>query len=192
MTGPAIPEQRRILRATAVALASAAVLLFAVVLPAEYGLDPLGTGRALGLLALANPPEPASAPSAPAGPAAATGLRTDEFRIALRPFDSVEYKYRLETQASLIYEWTASAPVEFEFHGEPDGTPARLAESYAKGSAADARGAFTAIKAGIHGWYWKNTTRGRVTVVLRTAGFYTRSITYYDGDRTERELTDRR
>ena len=69
-----------------------------------------------------------------------------------------------------------------------ESAPAGQAESYGKGSAADGRGTFTAEKAGIHGWYWKNTTRGRVTVVLRTAGFYTKSITSYDGDRTEREI----
>jgi len=32
------------------ALAVAVVLLFVAVLPAEYGIDPLGTGRALGLV----------------------------------------------------------------------------------------------------------------------------------------------
>ncbi len=184
----AAADARRILRASVIAAIVAALILVTIVLPAEYGFDPLGTGRRLGLLALATPPEAPAAPQPGAPPAPTVGLRTDEFRIDLRPFDSVEYKYRLETQAPLVYEWIASAPVEFDFHGEPDGAPAGQAESYGKGSAADGRGTFTAEKAGIHGWYWKNTTRGRVTVVLRTAGFYTKSITYYDGDRTEREI----
>jgi len=36
------------------ALVLAALLLVAIVLPAEYSLDPLGSGRALGLLGLAD------------------------------------------------------------------------------------------------------------------------------------------
>jgi hypothetical protein len=183
---PTSAEPARILKATAWALVAAAVILVTVVLPAEYGLDPLGTGRALGLLALADPPGPAA--GGPAPPSQAVQLANDEFRIELRPFDSVEYKYRLEAQAALVYEWTASAPVEFDFHGEPDGDGG-AAESYATGSGSSARGTFTAGKPGIHGWYWNNRTTGRVTVTLRTAGFYSRSITYYDGERTERPMT---
>lgn len=182
-------EFARILKATGWALVAAAMILATVVLPAEYGLDPLGTGRALGLLALADPPRPpAAAAGGPAAPSQAVALANDEFRIELRPFDSVEYKYRLEAQAALVYEWTASAPVEFDFHGEPDGAGG-AAESYATGSGTSARGTFTAGKPGIHGWYWNNRTTGRVTVTLRTAGFYSRSITYYDGERAERPMT---
>ena len=45
----ALPSPRALLRSTAVALAVAAVLLVTVVLPAEYGIDPTGIGRPLGL-----------------------------------------------------------------------------------------------------------------------------------------------
>jgi hypothetical protein len=44
-----LPSTRQLLRSTFLAAASAVVLLVAVVLPAEYGLDPTGIGRALGL-----------------------------------------------------------------------------------------------------------------------------------------------
>jgi hypothetical protein len=37
------------LRSVLIALAVAVVLLFTVVLPAEYGIDPTGVGRVLGL-----------------------------------------------------------------------------------------------------------------------------------------------
>jgi hypothetical protein len=43
----------RLGRASLVALAVAVALLITVVLPAEYGVDPLGIGGALGLLELA-------------------------------------------------------------------------------------------------------------------------------------------
>ena len=43
------PSARRLLRSTLIAAAVAVVLLFTVVLPAEYGVDPTGIGRLLGL-----------------------------------------------------------------------------------------------------------------------------------------------
>lgn len=44
-----LPSSAQLLKSTAVAAVSAAVLLVAVVLPAEYGIDPTGAGRVLGL-----------------------------------------------------------------------------------------------------------------------------------------------
>ena len=43
----------KLLTATAIAIGAAAVILITIVLPAEYGIDPLGTGRALHLTDLA-------------------------------------------------------------------------------------------------------------------------------------------
>lgn len=43
------PSSRRLLRSTAIAAVVAAVLLVTAVLPAEYGVDPTGIGRLLGL-----------------------------------------------------------------------------------------------------------------------------------------------
>lgn len=54
MTSPSpgrgdLPTTRALVRATAVALAMAVFVLFTVVLPAEYGIDPTRIGRSLGL-----------------------------------------------------------------------------------------------------------------------------------------------
>ena len=46
------PSSRRIAWASACALLCAALILLVAVLPAEYSIDPLGVGRALGLTAL--------------------------------------------------------------------------------------------------------------------------------------------
>ena len=59
------PSKAKLLKATGVALAVALVLLFVAILPAEYGIDPLGAGKALGLTGLAASGEGAG-PSAPA------------------------------------------------------------------------------------------------------------------------------
>ena len=53
--GPATyqsPSKQQILKATAVALGVALVIFLTTVLPAEYGIDPLHTGKALGLMSL--------------------------------------------------------------------------------------------------------------------------------------------
>jgi hypothetical protein len=44
-----LPSTRQLIRSTIIAAVSAVVLLYTVVLPSEYGLDPTGIGRALGL-----------------------------------------------------------------------------------------------------------------------------------------------
>ena len=64
---------RTIVLATLVALVVAALVLFAAVLPAEYGIDPLGTGEAFGLLGLAQVP--------------AVALEDDEYRVDAAEID---------------------------------------------------------------------------------------------------------
>jgi hypothetical protein len=44
-----LPSTKQLLRSTLIAIASAAAILVAVVLPAEYNVDPTGIGRVLGL-----------------------------------------------------------------------------------------------------------------------------------------------
>lgn len=44
-----LPTKRQLIRATLIAVASAGTLLVAVILPSEYGVDPTGAGRVLGL-----------------------------------------------------------------------------------------------------------------------------------------------
>jgi hypothetical protein len=178
----------RALKATAVALVVASVVLVVAVLPAEYGIDPLGTGRALGLTALAGVKDAAA--SSPAAPTAnqPAALAQDTYTVELRPFEGVEYKYRLEQGRGLVYEWTTNAPVEWDFHGEPDGAPARYSESYEKGDSRSSNGVFVAQKPGIHGWFWENPGAGRITVTLKTSGFYSASTEFRDGERTRKSF----
>jgi hypothetical protein len=44
-----LPSTRQLIRSTVIAAVSAVVLLYTVVLPSEYGVDPTGIGRVLGL-----------------------------------------------------------------------------------------------------------------------------------------------
>jgi hypothetical protein len=78
-----------------------------------------------------------------------------------------------EKGQALLYSWTATAPVNFEVHAEPDGAPKGYAQTYEKkDSQRQASGTLTAPFPGIHGWFWENTTDAPVTVTLKSAGFY--------------------
>ena len=187
MTTPA-PEdvagvRTRIAAAAGAALLVAGVLLVAVVLPAEYGVDPLGTGARLGLLELGITGQQVdrlneeAAKGGTAQGAIIVGqdrpFSSESVDFVLAPREGMEYKYRLDKGAALLYSWTATAPVNVEFHAEPDGAPKGYAQTYEKKDAQRAAsGTLTAPFAGIHGWFWENTTDAPVTVTLKSAGFY--------------------
>ena len=198
---PAGPSVARLARTTLVALAVASVILAAFVLPAEYGIDPLGTGRALGLTEIAAPSASVAdeAPSAEApmmptrsGPIGAYPgeFKLDVFEIELAPYEYIEYKYRLEKDATMIYSWTATGGVVHDFHGErpPGATDGPAEESFDKQERRRASGSFTAPFTGIHGWYWENPGAEPITVRLTSAGFYT-AATEIRSDRSRHSRT---
>lgn len=80
-----LPSSKQLLRSTILAAVAAIVLLVAVVLPAEYGVDPTGIGRVLRMtemgeikqqLAAEAAADAAAAPAAPAQADGATGMAT--------------------------------------------------------------------------------------------------------------------
>jgi hypothetical protein len=180
---PETVVRERIAVALGAALFVAGVLLVTVILPAEYAVDPLGTGARLGLLDLGETGKQVQALNAAAstGTAAQGEIITGQERpftsetidFVLGPRESIEYKYRLDKGEALLYAWTATRPVNYELHAEPDGAPRGYAQSYEKKNAVpNASGTLTAPFPGIHGWFWENTTDQRVTVTLKSAGFY--------------------
>jgi hypothetical protein len=188
LTPTQMPPTARIAKATAVASIVAAVLLITVILPAEYGLDPLGTGRAIGLMDLSNAEAAADTSSVVPGPVTAapvtTGTYTPEAKIYkvdsqelfLRPGEGVEIKYHMAKGASMVYSWSANGKLEFEFHGEPDQKPSKdYYDSYEldnKVGKDQSHGSFIAPSTGIHGWFWENKGDKEVELHLRSAGFF--------------------
>ena len=190
---PELPSRRKLAVTTAMAVAGATVILVTLVLPAEYAIDPLHTGRALGLTRIAAPPTQVAEPPVPAGQAllpVQTGpvgvyprsYQTDTVRFVLGPYDFVEYKYHLEKGATMVFSWTSSAPLLHEFHGDPAAAP-DAPVSFEKKDRREASGAFVAPFTGIHGWYWENPTAEPVTIALTSAGFYSSAIEFRS-DRT--------
>lgn len=176
--------RERIAVAAGAAILAAGVILVTIVLPAEYGADPLGTGARLGLLQLGVVgrqvdalEKTASSTTAANQTATIVGqsrpFTSETVEFALAPREGIEYKYRLDKGESLLYSWKASAAVNYELHAEPDGAPRGYAQSYEKRDATpQASGTLTAPFSGIHGWFWENTTDQPVTVTLKSAGFY--------------------
>jgi hypothetical protein len=172
---PAAPSKRRLAVATAVAIAVAALLLFVAVLPAEYGVDPLGTGKALGLTALfeasaGEEPPPAKAPDPDAAPLPRI-YKTESTQFTLGALQGFEYKYRIEQGGGMVYAWSATGKMKYEFHGDPDGINAKVL-SYEQGEGDFDSGSFIAPASGIHGWYWENLGNREATITLTSAGFY--------------------
>lgn len=196
-------EQRaRIALATAVAIFVAGVLLVTVILPSEYGVDPAGTGRLLGLTAMGQAAAGESGATATSGtplepvrPGANTaqsvGLKQDTVSFEIGAREGIEYKYRMQQSASFLYAWQATGRVSFDFHGEPEGAPQGYAESYQMGEGMNASGSFFAPTAGIHGWYWENLTDAPITVTLKSTGFYAGATEFRRSGRTQHEVQDR-
>jgi hypothetical protein len=181
---PLVESRRHILTAMAIALAIAVAVVVVAVLPAEYGVDVTGAGRALGLLEVyaAQGAVTETLTPPPEGPvfARTEGYRTDQRTFTVSAYGTLEFKYQLGSGAAMLYEWTASDPVGFDFHTEPAANP-DAGQSFEKGEAAAKRGAYVAPYDGIHGWYWKNNADHDVTITLVSAGFYSSGKLFQGG-----------
>jgi hypothetical protein len=197
----ALPSAGQLLKMTALALAIAIVILFTLVLPAEYGIDPTGIGQRLGLASLsagaaakpaaskpaaAVPSEAAERPislsEAPELELAGMGrvwkasrpYRSDELSLTLRPNEGAEIKASMEQGERFVFSWVAEGgAVNFDMHGEKVGAKSDDFTSYWKGrGASGGHGEFQAPFPGTHGWYWRNRGTQPVTIKVKTSGFY--------------------
>jgi hypothetical protein len=165
-----LPSVRKLAISTVVAVIVAGIVLVTVILPAEYRIDPLGTGRLLGLDALSG-----AGNSIPVGGA---GFNTGHFEIKLQSGEEQEHKALMEKDGAVKYTWEVrggrGGGVIFDFHGEPtEGNfPAGYFKSYAEGEGTMSKGVFVAPFTGRHGWYWQNVTGEPVTIVVQLAGRY--------------------
>jgi hypothetical protein len=196
-TSPPHPSSAQLLRATLLALIAAGALLVTIVLPAEYGLDPTGIGRALGLYRPAasgasldeagagdgasEAGKPADEEGAPAGAVAsslplrrsAAPYRTDEMGLTLQSGEGAEIKAAMKQGEHLVFTWTATGGVDVDMHGEFVGARSGESISYWKDEfQTSGHGAFEAPAAGNHGWFWQNLTDDPVTITVKVSGFY--------------------
>jgi hypothetical protein len=191
-----LPTSAQLIRSTLIALAAALAILVTIVLPSEYGIDPTGVGRALGLAEMGEiktqlaeeaeadrlmkeqPPQPSSSLGQAVfafvfgGPAGAQeALRADETRVTLAPGEGAEIKLTMKAGERVRFAWTVEGGVvNYDQHGDGGGQEV----SYEKGRAVPAQdGELEAAFDGKHGWFWRNRGKAPVTVILRTEGPYT-------------------
>jgi len=198
-----LPSSGKLLRSTVVAALIAVALLITTVLPAEYGIDPTGIGRALGLTPMGEikmalsaeakaekaapapqkpqavaPIAPVAKPGAPASAetsAKETASRQDTMTVQLKPGQGAEIKLTMRKDASVRYEWTVEGgSVNYDTHGDTVNAPKGFYHGYGKGrNTARDAGTLQAAFDGTHGWFWRNRSGSEVTVTLKTSGDYT-------------------
>ncbi|HKZ74478.1 MAG TPA: hypothetical protein VJ011_10455 [Steroidobacteraceae bacterium] len=185
-------EPRALYRLVGAAAVAAALIVVVFVLPAEFGIDPTGFGRATGIIRLsAAAPRPGATATGPAQASAearyyATPFRSDFVDIPLTASgdfhgeNELEYKVRLKAGSTLVYSWSVpgiSNPEEFYFdlHGEaaakePGGEPTIV--QYRQATGTQSSGMLVAPLDGIFGWYLQNQSTNPVVVRLNLSGFY--------------------
>jgi hypothetical protein len=170
-----LPNPKVLNRATLIAAGVAGVLLVAVVLPAEYGIDPTGAGRLLDLTEMGKmkraAAESASDEQQDQMPWRVLPNQRSEITVDLAPGEGREVKAKMQKGGQMQFEWaTNNLPVHFELHGEPRGAAKGEYTSYKIGVSKGENGSFTAPFEGTQGWYWRNDTPFPVQVTVKASG----------------------
>jgi hypothetical protein len=189
-----LPSSAQLLKSTIIAAVSAVVILVTVVLPAEYGIDPTGIGRAIGLAEMGEIKtqlaEEAEADRqllevegdqssllndilglfVGAAHAQEAEVWRDEITFTLAPGDSAEWKLVMTEGQSAQYRMIVErGRVNFDLHGHGSGQSV----TYEKGrGSTGSEGAILAGFDGEHGWFWRNRDNTDVTVTVQVRGEY--------------------
>jgi hypothetical protein len=188
-SSPAPASRKTLIIGTALALIVGGAILTLFVLPAEFGIDPFGVGKATGLSGLSST---GTSPELERGakrkgvltlsdtPLSASPGASDQWQIELQPYESVEFKYQLAKDAPMTFVWRASKTMNYDMHAHPFDGGEALTESYGVGEATVMQGRYVAAFTGIHGWYWQNRTLEPVTLTLTATGGFTSSSIFDD------------
>ena len=194
-----LPTSVQLIKSTILAAVAAVAILVTVVLPSEYGIDPTGIGKAVGLtemgdikvqlteeaeadrlLKLQNTSTIEEQSSLGGGffsffvgaahAQTAEPEWTDQYSVTLTPGEGIEVKLVMKEGEEAEFLWAAvNGVINFDLHGDGGGNNI----SYAKGRAVqEEQGVLTAAFTGNHGWFWRNRDGQDVTVTLHVRGDY--------------------
>jgi hypothetical protein len=193
------PSGKRIARSVAIAVVVAAVLLVVAVLPAEYGIDPTGVGRALGLTELNAPPtrtfevkdvlggnegvkevevpdfnEPVPLPNPAVHQSEDRPIETRTLTLTMPPETETEIKAVLRESKVIVYHWeTDRGGIYCDLHGHDPEVGGDFFVRYREDQeGSNVTGSLVAPFAGEHGWYWSNYNDFPVTITLTITGFF--------------------
>jgi hypothetical protein len=200
------PSGKRIALSVGLALAVALVVLVVAVLPAEYGIDPTGVGRLLGLDALNTPAtrtlevrdviggnervreveipafnEPVPLPNPAVHQAEDRPIQTRTLTLTLQPDQQTEIKTVLRANKVITYTWkTDGGLVYCDLHGHDPAAGQDFFVRYREDQegATEATGSLVAPFDGEHGWFWLNIHDGPVTITLTVSGFFDDIVDY--------------
>jgi hypothetical protein len=189
-------SKRQLLIGSALTLIGLAAVVVMVVLPAEYGIDPTGVGKATGLIKVSQPDNPELQRGAlrkgvltlVSGDLTPEPGKTDHFEVQLEPYEGIEFKYTIPEGGKMSFHWRASGEVHYDMHSHPFEGGTALTESYGVGDATDMKGIYVAPFTGIHGWYWQNRSFETVTVTVDATGAFTTSTVFANGGERERPI----
>lgn len=198
------PSGSRLLKSTLIAAVIAILVLVLFILPAEYGIDPTGIGRATGISQLNQPTrtievvdvvggnesvlqaeipafgDPVPLPNPAVFQEAEGPARTQTFEVMIPPEGETEIKAVLEEARVILFSWQVDrGTIYSDFHGH---TPEAGAEFFVRykehQEGSGDYGSLVAPFAGEHGWYWLNYNEYPVTVSLSITGFFEDTIDY--------------
>ena len=189
-----LPTSTQLRRSTIIAALSAIFILIIVVLPAEYGIDPTGIGKKIGLTEmgeiktqLAEEAEmdhqsmniqqyqPSILQSllglfVSSAQAEESATWRDSVNFTLAPGETAEWKLVMtQGQSAEFNMLVEGGRVNFDLHGHGSGKSV----TYEKGrGSTGSEGSFIAKFDGEHGWFWRNRDKQDVTVTLLLKGEY--------------------
>ncbi|MEC9105950.1 MAG: transmembrane anchor protein [Candidatus Neomarinimicrobiota bacterium] len=186
-----LPTSAQLLKSTIIAIIMIVILFVMVILPAEYGTDPTGVGKILGLKEMGDikmslleesqneslqESEPFSidTDSVEAEKISDT-INEDVVEITIEPGKAIEIKLEMKIGDVVQYEWrTIKGGLNYNLHG--DGYKgSKKSINYKKGRMVPSdSGELKAEFDGYHGWFWRNREKFSVTVILQTSGDYIR------------------
>jgi len=183
-----LPSSSQLFKSTIIALAIAGVLLLCVVIPAEYGTDPTGVGKLLGLKKMGEIKAKLEKEALNENQKLEESISTNEeisesfqksitnkdiTEFVIAPDDAIEIKLEMQKGSSVNYNWnTKNGGLNYNLHG--DGYKgSQNTMTYKKGQMTTTdKGEFKAEFDGYHGWFWRNRNSEVVTVILETSGEY--------------------
>jgi hypothetical protein len=200
------PSGKRLAQSILIAVVVAAIVLVGAVLPAEYGIDPTGLGRALGLNELRAPAtrvleikdvvggnervreveipeagEPVPLPNPAVHQSEDRPIQTRTVEITLAPGEETEVKAVLRQAKVIFYTWKSVGGVVYcDLHGHDPAAGSDFFVRYREDQdgASDVTGSLVAPFDGEHGWYWVNINDAPVTITLTVTGFFDDIIDY--------------
>jgi len=192
-----LPSTKQLITSTFIAAIAAGIILVTSILPAEYGIDPTGVGRALGLVEMAEiksslakeqqaelqqsvvisnstteDKEIAESLAIAQPPITKPfNVQADTKVFVLKPGQATEIKLAMKKGQKVEFQWlTKGGNLNFDTHGDSKDTSYH---SYNKGrNVGSDKGVLEAAFDGSHGWFWRNRSKNNVEVTLTTQGQY--------------------